>query len=469
MRASIPPGLDLGGERVIVLGLGVTGRSAATVLAAHGARVLASEAEALPDDVVADLRAAGVDVETGDHARASSELGAADFVVPSPGISPHRGFLADVVARGAKIVSELDLATALTTTPVVAVTGTNGKTTVCLLAERIARAAGMRAYMCGNTESPFLSAAAEHPDAELFVVEASSFRLAFCETFHPRVSVITNFAPDHLDWHATLDEYRDAKARIAARQDATDLFLYPFEQPELASLAPEGGPRRVPFGGAVIDAPNAAWFEGDEIVVRLGDDVVRARGVGRLADRAPHFASNAAASAAALVFLGAGSGDISQALQSFEVAQHRLEPVGTLNGIRVIDDSVAANAHATVAALRRFKRVVLIAGGRNKGIDLSPLASEASRIKVLVALGEATDELSNVFAGSGVPVKAVGSMHEAVGVALAEAEAGDFVLLSPACASLDMFRNYAHRGEAFLEACHAFGVKAGSSPASPPT
>jgi UDP-N-acetylmuramoylalanine--D-glutamate ligase len=320
--------------------------------------------------------------------------------------------------------------------------------------------------MCGNTVVPFVSAAAEHPDADLFVVEASSFRLMFCRTFHPRVSVITNLAPDHLDWHATLDEYRQAKSLVAARQSRDDLFLYPDAQPELASMAPEGGPSCVPFGVDPIDDGDAAWFESDEIVVRFGDRTVRAGGVAALAARGRHFAADAAAAAAALVFLGSRPDSVERALASFEVAHHRLEPVGTLNGVSVVDDSVSANAHATVAAIRHVSfdrtsqaRVVLIAGGRNKGIDLTPLATMAAQIKCVVAIGEASEELATVFADSGVPVKIVGSMNEAVGVALSEARAGDVVLMSPACASFDMFRGYADRGRAFVEACRAHGVK----------
>lgn len=460
------PDSPLDGKRVIVLGLGITGRSMAAVLAERGARVLASEA-GTPDDLdTAALTRRGVDVETGGHDRAAKALEDADFVVPSPGISPHRGFLADVVSRGVRVVSELDLAGALTDAPVVAVTGTNGKTTVCRLAEGIAHEAGMRAYMCGNTEVPFIAAAAEYPNADLFVVEASSFRLAFCRTFHPRVSVITNVAPDHLDWHATLEEYKVSKARIAAHQTRDDLFLYPTAQPDLAEMAPADGPARMAFGAGPLDEDDAAWFDGDSIVVRSTDRTLEASGVGRLAARGTHFAVDAAAATAALVFLGAGPDSIERALATFEVAQHRLEPVGTLNGVIVIDDSVSANAHATIAAVRHVSgdggsgpRVVLIAGGRNKGLDLSPLAELAARVKCVVAIGEAADELANVFSDSGVPVKIAGSMNEAVGVALSEARSGDVVLMSPACASFDMFRGYADRGHAFVEACRAHGVK----------
>ncbi len=453
------------GKRVIVLGLGVTGRSLAAVLADRGARVLASDAGGPSDLDTAELATRGVEIETGGHDRAAAALADVDFVVPSPGISPHRGFLAEVAASGVPVVSELDIGVALTDASVVAVTGTNGKTTVCRLAERVAREAGFNAYMCGNTEVPFVAAVAEHPDADLFVVEASSFRLAFCRSFHPRVSVITNLAPDHLDWHATLDDYRSAKARIAAQQTRDDLFLYPAAQPELSSLAPAEGPARMAFGDRPIDG-DGAWFENDEIVVRSGDRDVRASGVADLAARGRHFATDAAAASAALVFLGSRGDSIERALTSFEVAQHRLEPVGTLNGVAVVDDAVSANAHATVAAIRHVSvddrskpRVVLIAGGRNKGIDLSPLATLSAQIKCVVAIGEAAEELANVFADSGVPVKIVGSMNEAVGVALSEARSGDVVLMSPACASFDMFRGYADRGRAFVEACRAHGVK----------
>ena len=460
------PAASLAGKRVIVLGLGVTGRALATVLADRGARVLASDAGAPADLEAGELAAHGVDVEVEGHDRAADALAHADFVVPSPGISPHRGFLADVLTRGVPVVSELDLAVAFTDAPVVAVTGTNGKTTVCRLAERIAREAGLSAHMCGNTEVPFVFAVAEHPDADLFVVEASSFRLAFCRTFHPRVSVITNLAPDHLDWHATFDSYREAKARVAARQTRDDLFLYPAAQPELAALAPDDGPARMAFGDSPIDEGDSAWFEGDEIVTRFGERTLRAPGVSDLVARGAHFAVDAAAAAAALVFLGTSPDSIERALASFEVAQHRLEPVGTLNGVSVIDDSVSANAHATVAAVRHVSggnpsepRVVLIAGGRNKGIDLTPLASLAAQVKGVVAIGEAAQELATVFADSGVPVKIVGSMNEAVGVALSEARSGDVVLMSPACASFDMFRGFADRGRAFVEACRAHGVR----------
>ncbi len=414
-------------ENVLVLGLGVTGRELARVLAKNGANVLASDLS----DV--NVKIDGVEIESGSHDKARARLDDFDLIVPSPGISPVRGFLKEIIDSGREVTSELDLAQRLTDATIVGVTGTNGKTTVVRLTERIARAAGFDAYACGNTETPFITSVDDHPDANLFVVECSSFRLAFCRTFHPRVAIITNLAPDHLDWHPDLDDYRAAKARIAARQTPDDLFLYPESQRDLADLAPPSGPQRKAFG----PLPEAR----------------------ALAERGEHFAIDAGAAAEAMRFLGADDAAITSGLEGFEPDEHRLQPVGSKDGVRVYDDAVSANVNATLSALRSFEvPIVLIAGGRNKGLDLSPLRGEAGRLRALVAIGEAAPELERVFADSGVFVSFGPSMREAVSMALEQARDGDVVLLSPACASFDMFNGYADRGRAFLEACRELGV-----------
>ncbi len=460
---TLPSGLHLAGWRVLVLGLGITGVEVAKVLAEKGAEVLASESGAVSANVAADIAAKipGVEIETGGHERARAGLDRFDFVFSSPGISPLGGFLAEVIARGRPVISELELGVALTAAPVVAVTGTNGKTTVCRLAESIGRYAGLEVHACGNLETKFLTAAFRHPDADAFVVEASSFSLAFCETFHPLVAVVTSLAPDHLDWHGTFDHYRDAKSRIAARQRPGELYLYPSAQPELEAFAPANGPFLVPFSGRPLGARPGAWCNGDEVVIQLNGTTLRADGAANLASRGEHFGADAAAAAAAMAFLGVGVDGtaIERALETFRFDPHRLEPVGSIDGVRVVDDSVATNEHATLAALRSFDEpVVLIAGGRNKGIDLSPLAEQAGRLRAVVALGEAAPDIERVFDRSSVFVSIAASMREAVSMAIEAARPGDVILLSPACASHDMFANYAERGRAFQDACHQVGV-----------
>jgi UDP-N-acetylmuramoylalanine--D-glutamate ligase len=418
----------------LVLGLGITGHDVASVLAQWGNRVSASDIGEVDEQAVRRLEALGIEVEAGSHDRARKELNSFDFIVPSPGISPMRGFLAEAIAEGTEIVSELDIAGSLAVAPVIAVTGTNGKTTVCRLTAAMAQAEGRAALACGNIELKFLTAVHERPDADLYVVEASSFALAFCRTFKPSVSIITNLAPDHIDWHGSFEHYRDSKAKVAANQTSDDLFLYPASQPELAGLAPEPGPRREAF----------------EATDRFPDFSRRAR----------HFAEDADAAARAAAFVGIDEEAMARAAATFKFEEHRLAYVGSKDGVSVYDDAVSANPHATIAALRTFSDpVVLIAGGRSK-VDLAPLVAEASKLRALVAIGEAAPELKRLFEGAGVIVSIAASMPEAVRMAFDLARQGDAVLLSPACASWDMFGGYAERGRAFLEACHASGVAA---------
>ena len=450
----LPPGLDLAGRRVLVLGLAITGREVARVLARRGAQVLASDL----NEVEIDLD--GIDVETGSHDRARAELESVDFVFASPGISPLRGFLAEVIAKSVPVISELELGARMTDAPVIAVTGTNGKTTVARLAERIGREAGLDVYACGNLETKFITAADEHPDADAFVVEASSFSLAFCETFHPRVAVITNLAPDHLDWHGTYEHYRDSKAKVATRQQPGELYLFPSAQPDLATFAPDDGPKKAPFAAERIEAADGAWIEDEDVFVHIDDLILRSHGADTLVRRGPHFGADAAAATAAMAFIGVrDTHAIRRALEGFSFDAHRIEPIGTRDGVAVYDDSVATNTHATLAALRTFAApVVLIAGGRNKGIDLSPLAGAAPGLRAVVTIGESAEEIARIFDATSVFVGNASSMREAVAMALDLARSGDIVLLSPACASHDMFTNYTERGRAFQEACRALGV-----------
>lgn len=422
--------LELPGRRVLVLGLAASGRAAVRVLRDHGAEVFASDAG--QPSGAHDL---GVEVELGSHAHAMGRLSSFDLVVPSPGIPPSSEVLAAAVDRGVPVWSEVELAARLARAPLIAITGTNGKTTVTQMVGGIARAAGLRAEVCGNIGDPFVGRAHDASDADVFVVELSSFQLHFCHELRPRVAVLTNLAPDHIDWHGSFSAYRDDKARISARQGGGDTFVYPAAQPELARLAPAPGPALVAYDGT--SAPPAA--------------LTGARAAGE-----PFVQDALAASAAARAY-GIGDDAIVAALEGFAPDHHRIELVAEVDGVPYYDDSKATNAHAAVAAIGRFDRVVLIAGGRDRSGDLGRLASVAERIVAAVTIGEAGPSVAEALGAAGVPVKPAGSMAEAVAIAHELAGRGDVVLLSPACASFDMFTSYADRGRRFADAVRDLG------------
>lgn len=455
---------DLAGRRVLVLGLGVTGQAVAEGLTLLGAQVSASDAR--PEAELAGaperLRGAGVEVETGSHDRALTWIADADVIVPSPGIPPSAAPIRRAFELEAWVLPEVELAARLARAPILAVTGTNGKTTVTMMLGAILEADGRDVVACGNIGDPFLPAVIERPDVDAYAVEVSSFQLAFCETFRPRVAVWTNFAPDHLDWHGSTDAYRDAKARIAARQGPEDTFVYPGSQPELAALAPHG-PRRLGFGAGPGAGRFGAWYEDGGAVATLpGGGAVALGSLDGLRARGLPFVEDGLAAAAAALAFGVSPDAVRVALEAFRPGAHRVEPVAEVGGVQFVNDSKASNPHAALTAVRGFDRVVLIAGGRNKGLDLGALREARDRLSGVVALGEAAGEVSDAFAGSGVPLREAPTMQEAVDAAYAMAHPGDVVLLSPACTSWDRYANYAERGDAFRAACRALTGDPGS-------
>lgn len=444
---------ELAGKRVLVLGLATTGRAVARVLAQSGSVVQASDLRELPAQEVQELRGAGIEVESGGHKQATRWLTNVDMVIPSPGITPRSGVVAHAIEEGVPVLSEIELASRFVRAPIIAVTGTNGKTTTSRMIGDILIADARRSVTCGNIGVPFISSAMENPEADVFVVEVSSSQLTFCYSFHPLVAVITNFAPDHLDWHGSMEGYRVAKSRISSRQTRSDWFVYPADQPELAALAPQPGPRLVPFSMAVIPSGNGVWLDRAGVASRLTSDmVVHVGDVQRLSALGRPFVQDALAATGACLAFGALPEAVGSVLATFTPDHHRIELVHELDGVRFIDDSKATNPHATLAALRGMDHVILIAGGRNKGLDLSALRAEHRRLRGLVGLGEAAGDVIAAFAGLPLETTRAETMAEAVGKAFAMAEPGDVVLLSPACASFDLFEDYARRGEAFAAA-----------------
>jgi UDP-N-acetylmuramoylalanine--D-glutamate ligase len=434
------------GERALVIGAGVAGRGAARALRAEGARVVVSDAKAERELAsLADLRASGIEVRAGGYDVASLED--ATVVVVSPGVAPDAGIVRGAIDRGVPVWGELELGARLCRAPYAGVTGTNGKTTVTAMVEACAVAAGIDAVACGNIGRSFPEAAREEHD--LLVVEASSFQLATQTSFHPRVSVLLNVAPDHLDWHAGYVAYAEAKGRIHARQEDGDVHVGNRDEPAAAEISRRARCELRWFGSGP-PSDGEVGYEDEELVARIDGE----HRLGRVRADRPGLREDAAAAAAVSLALGVDPAAAAAALAGFRPASHRGEEVAVVDGVRFVDDSKATNVHAAVAAIRGVEDAVLIAGGRAKGVDLTPLRAEAGRLRAVVAIGEAAPTLVDVFDGL-TPTTVATSIEDAVREAFAAAGPGGTVLLAPACASWDQFRDYAERGDRFAAAARS--------------
>lgn len=436
---------DVRDRRVLVVGLATSGRAVVRALLGDGARVRAVEART--DAEVDDLRAAGAEVRLGPHGDA--DLDGIDLVIPSPGVPERAPILGAAMRRGVPIWSELEYGGRRTDAPMLAITGTNGKSTTTELVTAMLVAAGLRARACGNIGHPLVTAADE--DVDVLVVEASSFQLRFCETFRPRVSVITNLAPDHLDWHGDLDAYATAKARIHAAQVDGDVHIGNRDD-ALARAVSARARCAIRWFGTSQPADGEVGWDGDALVARVGGGGV----IDGLPEGGHAWREDLAAAAAASLAFGVDAAAVADGARAMRRLPHRGEEVARVDGVRFLDDSKATNVHAALAALRGRRDVVLIAGGLAKGVDLTPLAAATDALVGVVAIGEAAGEIERVFAGR-VPVRRAGSIEEAVTVAAGMAPSDGTVLLAPACASWDMFRDYVERGERFAAAARAMG------------
>ena len=438
-------GSELAGKRVLVVGLGVSGFSVARALAELDAKVRVTEAGdgGVVRDRAEQLRAIGVDVEIGGH---DLEALDADLVVMSPGIPPTAPIATAVSEQGIELWSEIELAYRLAECDFLAITGTNGKTTTTSLLATILQEAQVTSAAAGNIGFPLIDAIATVPSGGAIALEVSSFQLVATDRFRPKVGVLLNIAEDHTDWHGSFEAYRDAKARLIVNQRSDDTFLFNLADPHARQVAATAGSRVVPFaaaeapaGGIGSDGRRIVWRERE--VLALED--VPLPGLPGIED--------AVAAAGAALEYGVDVQPVQRALRAFKPLAHRFQIVARAGGVTYVDDSKATNPHAALAALAGLRDVVLIAGGRSKGMDLTPLRSAASSLIAVVALGEAKHELEKVFEGF-VDVELVDSMDEAVAAADRRSVASGSVLLSPGCASLDMYESYAARGEDFARA-----------------
>lgn len=419
--------------KALVLGGAVSGRAAIGLLDRLDAEYIVYDQHPA---AVEDLATEGVEVATGDWDPALLE--AIDVVVASPGFAPSSPPIVSAGLAGVPIWNEVELALRHLDCPIIAVTGTNGKTTVVELITAMLERAGLAVAAAGNIGRPLSEVALQKWDA--VVLELSSFQLARIDSLEPRVAVVLNVAPDHLDWHGSFEHYRASKARIFANLADHDLLIYDFDDEGASSLVVDAPGRKTPVSGVRI--PSGGFGIGPHSAVLAGGEIP----LDDLPVDDPSYRMDLVASAVAAFELGADFASIAGVFRAFETSAHRRTVVGVWNGVVWINDSKATNPHSAVAAIRSYPSVVLIAGGRNKGLDLSPLAT-ASNVRVMVAIGESAAEL--LAARGDLPARRAGSLEQAIGVADAESVEGDTVLLSPGCASFDMFENYRERGDAF--------------------
>jgi UDP-N-acetylmuramoylalanine--D-glutamate ligase len=440
----------------VLVGFGASNRAVAAALKARGHRVVVTD-----DRPGADARGAAASlaltlVEAPDDERLATLFADAGAVVPSPGLPDAHPAFAVATRSGIPVYTELDLAAAWDHRPIAAITGTDGKTTVTAMVTAMLRAGGITCVDAGNNDLPLVTAI-DDPAPEWFVVEASSFRLGRTHGWAPRVATWLNLAPDHLDVHATHADYEAAKARIWVAQGADDVAVGNLDDAVVAQHLERAPARRISFS---ISRPDADYRrEGRDLVGPAG----RLLAVDDLPRTLPHDVSNALAAAATASAAGVDDGAIVRVLHDFGPLPHRVTPVATVGGVTYYDDSKATVPHATLAALRGFESVVLIAGGRNKGLDLTELATGAGHVRAVVAIGDAAGEVAAAFDGQR-PVELAGSMEEAVGAAARLARPGDAVLLSPACASFDWYPDYGARGDHFAALVTALATASEETP-----
>lgn len=440
-----------GEEEVLVVGLARSGFAAAMLLLSKGWRVRISEERNDPEvrEKAKLLADKGARVETGGHT--SEFLDGLSLVVASPGVPDENRLLVAARARGIPVIDELELASREVRAPLIAVTGTNGKTTTSSLIAHCLSSAGRRTVLAGNVGIPLSAVLDEVRESDWVVVEVSSYQLGRTMHFHPAISVFLNIASDHMDRYSSFEDYYSHKKRIFANQERDDTAVLNAEEDPIRSLA-RGLRSQVLFFDRRCAVEDGAWVERDAIL--LGSRTHREE-VCRVSDlplQGSHNLQNVLASVCALRAAGCTSAEMREGIGTFKGLHHRLEDLGTVRGVRFINDSKATNVSSALCALESIAEpIVLIMGGRHKGEPYSRLGPLVrKKVKHIVVIGEAVPlieaDLSDL-----VPMTRSGSFRDAVSVAMVHASPGDVVLLSPACSSFDMFRNYEERGDIFKE------------------
>ena len=442
--------MDVKGKRVLVVGLGKSGIASALFLADHGARVAVSDTKSEEElhHEIPQLLDRGIVVEAGYHnERTFKEQ---ELIVISPGVPFDVPQLEQARRAGIPVIGEVELAARYLKGQIVAITGSNGKTTTTTLAGEIIAAGGKRTLVGGNIGTPAISFVETATDDTWVVLEVSSFQLETIETFHPKIAVVLNVTPDHLDRHHTFENYAAAKARIVENQTAADFAVLNADDPTCAAMAAKTKAAVYWFSRQHL-VEHGAFVRGDDIIWRDADREQTIMPVAEIGLKGAHNVENVLAGVCAGMLARVDAADIRRAVAAFKAVEHRLEYVATIRGVEYYNDSKATNVDATIKALESFSGGIhLILGGKDKGSDysvLNPLLQE--RVKRVYTIGAAAPKIESQI--KGVSIVSAGTIDTAVRLAAESATAGEIVLLAPACASFDQFVSYEHRGRVFKD------------------
>jgi UDP-N-acetylmuramoylalanine--D-glutamate ligase len=447
--------MDLNNKRVLVVGLGKSGVASALFLKSRGARVTVSDSkpEAELRSEILPLLEQGITVETGRHG--DRTFRGQDLIVVSPGVPFDAPQLEQARALGEPVIGEVELAAQFLPGPMVAITGANGKTTTTTLAGEIITAGKFPALVGGNIGTPAISFVDRARPDTWIVLEVSSFQLETIVSFRPRIAVILNITPDHLDRHKTFANYVRAKARIFENQTQDDFSVLNADDPTTAGLADRTRAQQF-WLSRKKEVANGAFVRGGHIFFRDGQGEREIMPLSEIPLKGTHNLENVLGGVAIGALVGCQPGQIREAVAHFKAVEHRLEFVAEIAGVAYYNDSKATNVDATIKALESFPaNIHLILGGKDKGSDYTVLNGLLrKRVKRVYTIGAAAAKIESQIAGAAEIVSAQ-TLENAVRQANETATAGDIVLLAPACASFDQFKNYEHRGQVFKEVVHS--------------
>src|ERR1700758_993634 len=453
--------MDLNGKRALVVGLGKSGVASALFMKAHGARVTVSDTKSGDElrNEIPVLLDHGITVETGGHG--DRTFRGQDLIVVSPGVPVDAPPLVQARSLGETVIGEIELAAQFLPGPIVAITGSNGKTTTTTLTGEIMTAAGFPTLVGGNIGTPAISLAERAKPETIIVLEISSFQLETIQTFRPKVAVVLNVTPDHLDRHRTFEVYADAKARVFENQQPSDFAVLNADDPTCVAMASRTR-AQIYWFSRQKEVQQGAWVRDGNIVFRDAKGQREIMQVSEIPLKGAHNLENVLAAVCTAVLMGCPPEKVRQAVHDFKAVEHRLESVATVAGVDYYNDSKATNVDATIKALESFPaNIHLILGGKDKGSDYTVLNDLLrQRVKRVYTIGAAAAKIEGQIVSSkhgGPEVVHAATLEHAIRKAHASAKPGDVVLLAPACARFDQFKSYEHRGKVFKEIVRGLG------------